>query len=128
MFGDKLKELRKQYGLSQEELGRRIGVTKQSVSRYEAGRMPTVEVMMRISEEFGVPFESLVKDYDWSSVTVFEDESDGEIVRQIVGRQTVPVLIPETKVKLHQIIDQISPDQAETVLRMLQGLLPEQRK
>ena len=83
--------------------------------------MPTVEVMMRISEEFGVPFESLVKDYDWGSVTVYEDESDGEIVRQIVGRQNVPVLIPETKVKLHQIIDQISPDQAETVL-------PEQRK
>lgn len=128
MFGDKLKELRKQHGLSQEELGRRIGVTKQSVSRYEAGRMPTVEVMMRISDAFGVPFESLVKDYDWSSVTVYEDESDGEIVRQIVGRRNVPVLIPETKVKLHQIIDQITPDQAETVLRMLQGLLPEQRK
>ena len=128
MFGDKLKELRKQHGLSQEELGRRIGVTKQSVSRYEAGRMPTVEVMMRISDAFGVPFESLVKDYDWSSVTVYEDESDGEIVRQIVGRRNVPVLIPETMVKLHQIIDQITPDQAETVLRMLQGLLPEQRK
>ena len=128
MFGDKLKELRKQHGLSQEELGRRIGVTKQSVSRSEAGRLPTVEVMMRISDAFGVPFESLVKDSDWSSVTVYEDESDGEIVRQIVGRRNVPVLIPETKVKLHQIIDQITPDQAETVLRMLQGLLPEQRK
>ena len=128
MFGDKLKELRKQHSMSQAELGKRLGVTKQSVSRYESGRVPTVEILMKISEVFDVPFESLVKDYDWSSVTVFEDDSDAEIVRQVAGRQNVPVLIPETKVKLHQIIDQITPTQAETVLRMLQGLLPEQRK
>lgn len=128
MFGDKLKELRKQHSMSQAELGKRLGVTKQSVSRYESGRVPTVEIMMKISEIFDVPFESLVKDYDWHSVTVFEDDSDAEIVRQVTERQNVPVLIPETKVKLHQIIDQITPTQAETVLRMLQGLLPEQKK
>lgn len=128
MFGDKLKELRKQHSMSQAELGKLLGVTKQSVSRYESGRVPTVEILMKISEVFDVPFESLVKDYDWQSVTIFEDESDAEIVRQVTGKQNVPVLIPETKVKLHQIIDQITPTQAETVLRMLQGLLPEQKR
>lgn len=128
MFGDKLKELRKQYNMSQEELGKRLGVTKQSVSRYESGRVPTVEILMKISEIFDVPFDVLVRDYDWHGATVFEDETDGEIVRQVVGRQNTPVLIPETKVKLHHIIDQITPTQAETVLRMLQGLLPEQKR
>lgn len=128
MFGDKLKELRRQYGMSQEELGKRIGVTKQSVSRYEAGRIPTVEVAMKISEAFGIPFEKLIKDYDWSSATVYDDDTDRDIVDLFSGRQETPVLIPETKVRLHQIIDQITPAQAETVLQMLQGLLPEQKR
>lgn len=128
MFGDKLKELRKQRGMSQAELGKRLGVTKQSVSRYETGRIPDVETVMKISEIFDVPFDTLIKDFDWSKVTVFEDESDGEFVRRIVNHHDMPVLIPETKVRLHQIIDQITPAQAETVLQMLQGLLPEQKR
>ena len=128
MFGDKLKELRKQRGMSQAELGKRLGVTKQSVSRYETGRIPDVETVMKISEIFDVPFDTLIKDFDWSSATVFEDESDAEIVRRVTGQKDTPVLIPETKVRLHQIIDRITLDQAETVLQMLQGLLPEQKK
>lgn len=110
--------------MSREELGKRIGLTKQSVSRYETGRIPTVEIVMRISE----PFETLIKDYDWNSVTAFDDESNAEIVRRVTGKQTAPVLIPETTVKLNQIIDRITLAQAETVLQMLQGLLPEQER
>ena len=35
MFGERLKKLRIQKGLSQEELGKRLGVSKQTVSNWE---------------------------------------------------------------------------------------------
>lgn len=36
-FGNRLYELRKQKGLSQEELANRLDVTRQTVSKWEAG-------------------------------------------------------------------------------------------
>jgi len=36
-FGENLKNLRKQIGLSQESLAERIGVSRQSVSKWECG-------------------------------------------------------------------------------------------
>lgn len=36
-FKDKLKELRKQSNLSQEELAERIGVSRQAITKWETG-------------------------------------------------------------------------------------------
>lgn len=48
MANHKLKTWRKSRGLSQEALGKLIGVTKASVSRYEQGRVPEWSVMLLI--------------------------------------------------------------------------------
>ena len=37
MLADKVKERRKQLGLTQEELGQKVGVTKAAVCKYEKG-------------------------------------------------------------------------------------------
>jgi transcriptional regulator with XRE-family HTH domain len=50
MTNHKLKKWRKERGLSQEALGKLIGVTKASVSRYEQGRVPEWPVMLEIVE------------------------------------------------------------------------------
>lgn len=36
-FGEKLIKLRKQKGMSQEQLGMQLGITRQSVSKWESG-------------------------------------------------------------------------------------------
>ena len=52
MIGKRLKELRIQKGLSQQDLGDAIGVTKVSICGYENGtRLPNLEKLVSLAEE-----------------------------------------------------------------------------
>ena len=63
-FAEKLMTLRKQAGLSQEQLADRLGVTRQSVSKWESGTaFPELVKLVTLSEMFGVSVDYLVKDY-----------------------------------------------------------------
>lgn len=63
-FSEKLTALRKQEGLSQEQLADRLGVTRQSVSKWESGAaFPELIKLISLSEIFGVSVDYLVKDY-----------------------------------------------------------------
>ena len=56
-----LKELRKEKGFTQEQLGEKIGVTNKTVSRWENGNyMPPVECLTLLSEIYGVSINELV--------------------------------------------------------------------
>ena len=55
-------ELRKSRGWSQEELGERLGVTRQTVSKWELGATtPELEKLVELSELFGLSIDELVK-------------------------------------------------------------------
>ena len=55
-IGKKIKNLRIKSGLSQEELAKRIGVSRESISHYENGRViPPIDVLELIAKELGVP-------------------------------------------------------------------------
>lgn len=54
-FGENLRNLRMERGLSQEELARLLGTTKQVISRYENGqRSPKVTIVAAYAEKLGV--------------------------------------------------------------------------
>ena len=60
-FGEKLKELRMQAGLTQAQLAQRIGVTKSVVSFYELReRSPSPDVLMKLSGIFHVSTDYLL--------------------------------------------------------------------
>jgi len=62
-FYEKLRKLRKEKGLSQEELAEMFNVSRQSISKWESGQSyPETENMIAISEMFGVTLDSLIKD------------------------------------------------------------------
>ena len=62
-FGDKLSILRKKEGLSQEELGEKLGVTRQTVSKWELGQSkPDTDKLMELSKLLNVDFNTLVDD------------------------------------------------------------------
>ena len=60
-FGNKLKELRKQSGLTQQQIADRIGVTKSVISFYELKeRSPSPEVLIKLSQIFHVSTDYLL--------------------------------------------------------------------
>lgn len=61
-FANKLMLLRKSRGWSQEELGEHLGVTRQTVSKWELGlTTPEMEKLAAISELFGITTDELIK-------------------------------------------------------------------
>ena len=61
-FHNKLYQLRKQKGLSQEELANRLNVSRQTVSKWEVGdSTPDMEKLVAISDLFEISLDKLVK-------------------------------------------------------------------
>lgn len=61
LIGSRLKELRISRGVTQEELGKILGVTKASICCYEKGtRTPTIENLIDLVEYFGVSADYLL--------------------------------------------------------------------
>ena len=54
-FGEKLQKLRKQSGLSQEQLAARLTVSRQAVSKWEKGGAPDVELFPPWPTGWGSP-------------------------------------------------------------------------
>ncbi|MCI8422287.1 MAG: helix-turn-helix transcriptional regulator [Lawsonibacter sp.] len=60
-FAEQLMALRKQRGWSQEELGSRVGVTRQTVSKWEIGQStPELEKLVELSKLFDLSLDALV--------------------------------------------------------------------
>lgn len=61
MLKDNLKTLRKNKGLSQEELSVKLNVVRQTVSKWEQGlSVPDAEMLIKISEVFDTPVSTLL--------------------------------------------------------------------
>lgn len=64
-FNEKLIELRKSKGLSQDELGSALGVSRQTISKWElAQSYPDFQRLVLLSDYFGLSLDALVKDID----------------------------------------------------------------
>ena len=69
-LGEKILNLRKKNGLSQEELGEKINVTRQTISNWELGETsPNVEQLKLLSKELNVSIDELL-DNDIQNVVV----------------------------------------------------------
>lgn len=61
-FAQNLIQLRKQRALSQEELAEILDVSRQAVSKWEAGiNMPDIPKLIAIADEFGISLDALVR-------------------------------------------------------------------
>ena len=62
-FNEKLTKLRKEAGLSQEELGNMLNVARQTISKWELGETtPEMDKLIKMSEVFNITLDELIKD------------------------------------------------------------------
>lgn len=83
IFADKLIQLRKKSGWSQEELAEQMHVSRQSVSKWEGAQtIPDLEKIVRLSELFGVSTDYLLKD-ELGSAGIAEAVEEPSSVRRV---------------------------------------------
>lgn len=77
-FSEKLISLRKKEGLSQEELGYKLNVTRQTVSKWELGQTtPDMDKLSEMAKIFNVSVDQLINETETmeDKTTVIEDQS-----------------------------------------------------
>lgn len=84
ILADKIIELRKKSGLSQEELAEKMNVSRQSVSKWEGAQsIPDLDKILALSKIFGVSTDYLLKDDFETEEIVSTDDGDGSPLRRV---------------------------------------------
>lgn len=79
-FYEKLQELRKSRGLTQEELAEMLYVSRTAISKWESGRgYPNIESLKAISKCFSVSIDDLLSSE--TILTIAEEEGKQKVVR-----------------------------------------------
>ena len=109
-FSEKLKEIRKNEGLSQDQLAEKIGVSRQAVTKWETGKgLPDVENMVIIAEIFKTTLDELLRDSVareepkepvFSSETIYDIDCEKHFDINI-GNASAIILSSGTDEKLH---------------------------
>ena len=74
-IGINISKLRIERGITQEQLGRDIGLTASAISNIECGRsVPSVDTLCRFSELFGVKVDTILSDESDSDLNKLEME------------------------------------------------------
>ena len=72
-FGDTLRDLRQQRGMTQKELGNTLGVSAQMIAQYENGkRKPKLGTLQQIAASLNVPTDYFINRYDGFQLTDVE--------------------------------------------------------
>ena len=84
ILADKIIELRKKAGFSQEELAEKMGVSRQSVSKWEGAlSIPDLDKILLMSEIFGVSTDFLLKDELGEEIPLPKEEISESAFRKV---------------------------------------------
>ncbi len=92
ILADKIVPLRKKAGWSQEELAEQLGVTRQSVSKWEGAQsIPDMDKVVQMSRLFGVTTDYLLKD-ELEEQTAAPVEEESSPLRRVTMAQAAEYL------------------------------------
>ena len=84
-IGNKIKLLRQKIGATQEQLGEKIGVSAQSISKWEKGdSLPDIEVLYNICNLYGVTLDYLTHEGNYSEKKEYIIKKNQEQVNDII--------------------------------------------
>ena len=91
LIGKRIKDRRKQLGLTQSELGERLGINQSTINRYERGTIENDKmiILSPLAEALHVPVEWLTGDTDQMTSAV-SDKLDLEIIDELGNLRKMP--------------------------------------
>ena len=112
-IGKFISELRKEKGMTQEQLAVKLGVTQKSVSRWETGKnMPDLSLLQLLSAELGISVSELL---DGEKISTVENKNVDEAINQIIDYSI--------KLKRHRIFSSRDVDFITGVIVTLIGII-----
>ena len=74
MLSGKLKELRTEAGLTQEQVAEKLGVTRSAIARWESGKgIPDISNLILISDYFNISLDEMIKGDDAVQKKIISD-------------------------------------------------------
>lgn len=113
-FNEKLQELRKHKGLTQEELAELLFVSRTAVSKWESGRgYPNIDSLKAIARFFGVTIDELLSSDELLTIAEKDTEQKENHIRDLVfGLLDISVAVffflPLFGQKVNGIIQEVS--------------------
>ena len=113
-FNEKLQELRKHKGLTQEELAELLFVSRTTVSKWESGRgYPNIDSLKAIARFFGVTIDELLSGDELLTIAEKDTEQKENHIRDLVfGLLDISVAVffflPLFGQKVNGIIQEVS--------------------
>lgn len=84
-FHEKLQELRKRNGLTQEELAARLYVSRTAISKWESGRgFPNIESLKAIAKHFSVSLDELLSGEEIIAIAENDHREKQRTIRDLV--------------------------------------------
>ena len=86
-FHEKLQELRKKKGLTQEELAKELYVSRTAISKWESGKgYPNIDSLKEISKFFSVTIDELLSSEELITAAKDENRSNiGKMIDLLIG-------------------------------------------
>lgn len=105
-FGEKILELRKLKGVSQEELADDLGVSQSTISNYERGvNAPDLSTLEKCAQYFNIPIADLI---DKEAKIVYNyQNTGGENAFKIVKNTSNEELLDQCKETINALKDEI---------------------
>lgn len=104
-FGERLKIVREEYGISQSQLARKIGMTRAAISLLENGKSsdPILSTAMKIITAFNMSLEEFMQGRD------FYDVSDKYTASAIFAMEwgNINRLMPEDRIIIRDLINRL---------------------
>lgn len=88
-MGDRIKEIRKKRGLTQEQLAEKVDITLEYISQIERGlKIPSMQVFIKLVEVLDVSADYLLRD-TVSTRNLYGDKQIGRKLEKLTPKQRV---------------------------------------
>lgn len=123
-LGEKIVELRKQKGITQEQLAEELEVTRQTISKWELNQSsPDLNYIRKISDYFNVTTDYLIKEKTSNEIHKDNHKATEQVVHTISSKLIVGIIAVVSGIALLLVGIVMSEDNGEWFLAIITGAL-----